>query len=189
MTTGGWIDQSSNNHDVTFFNTPTVIINAINGNDAIRFDGVNQYGDTPAFARPQPFTIYIVSKQIVTSALLRMVDGSQNDFRALISTFTSNRYSVYAGTHLLGDFTTQTNYDIITGVYSGVNSENRLNNAVTNVGNAGIGVASGFTIASKGGNAGEYSNQEVANVILRTGGDSTAKQDRIINYYKARYAL
>jgi hypothetical protein len=183
---GSWVDQSANGFDLTLVNGPGIVIGAINNHFALRFNGINQRGFTAAFARNQPTTVYIVFRNVVLNNG-RIIDGLAVDTN-IIWTQALNQINIFAGTNLIQAVANILIYDIYTGVYNGVTSENRINNAAALVGNAGAGNASGLTVGSGAGGA-NLCNCEIAYLILRQGADSTATQNLFINYLKNRFAL
>ena len=189
LTNLAWVDVSGFGRNLTFFNLPTINLAALNGHDTVTFDGINQYGETVAYARNQPSTFYIVSRMIVTGNGLRIIDGFTDAYEALFNALNNNTFSIYAGNHLITGVLIQTNWNLYTGVFNGANSVIRVNNAAGISGDSGLFNASGLRMASKGGVIGEYANVEIAYLILRTGADPVWLQTNIINWLKTRFAL
>lgn len=188
---GTWGDRSANNFDLTLFNNPTIINNAINGHDALQFDGINQYADrnlTPILN--QPISIYIVFKQITNNFNHRIYSSNPNTV-LLYNTGLPFALDMYAGNSAptVNPAMLINTYDIITNVFNGINSETRTNNNAANVGNSGVVNGTGFTLAAFGGGGINYGNIEIAYIILRGVADNTATQNLFINYLKNRFAL
>lgn len=186
-----WSDCSANGYDLTLFNAPSIINNAINGHDALQFDGINQYGrraGTPV--RTQPITIYIVLKQTTWTIgdIIINSDGTANQM--LSQAVGSPQIWINAG----ATFGTNPNlalntYGIITAVFNGANSELRTNNNASVNGNAGVNSITGLTLAAQRDGLSNYCNIEVAYLILRNAADNTSTQNIIINALKARFSL
>lgn len=186
-----WSDRSANNYDLTLFNAPTLVNNAINGHDALQFDGINQYGQrgiTPVLN--QPLSYYVVLKQITFTAnnhffacnpvnalkLLQGFGGSpQIDMNSIVPLTMNPNLNLNT-------------YGIITSIFNGANSEIRNNNNAAVVGNAGVANGLGFTLGSYFSPS-NYVNAEFAFLIIRQGADNTTTQNLFINYLKNRFAL
>lgn len=188
---GTWSDQSANGFDLTLFNAPTIISPAINGHDALQFNGVNQYARralTPV--RNQPTTIYIVFKHITFTVNDRIFDGTAGTKNSLEQTGVSPNLSAIAGVALNSNPDVILNsFDIITTVFNSINSEIRTNNNVAVIGDTGLFNDAGITLAANSTGAAGFGNCEIAYFILRTGADNTATQNIFINYLKNRFAI
>ena len=185
-----WADQSANGFDLSLLNGPVIIGNAINGHNALQFDGVNQSGSNAALNSVQPNTFYLVCKTITYVSGIPIFDGAVAGnrnalFHNGVSPDTEQYAGVFAGTLITPVLNT---YDIITAIYNGANSELRLNNAPALITNPGIENLNGLRIAANV-NLANFSNVEFAYIILRSAADSTATQNLFINYLKNRFAL
>jgi hypothetical protein len=188
----GWNDQSVNGYNLTLFNNPTRTPNAINGHDALLFDGISQYAANlnPAFLRTQPYTFYFVFNNLTWVNFQFILDGQPSDTGTIQNRTAVNNLSF--GTDGVTFINTNPdpvlNYDIITVVANGANSEIRTNNNASFIGNAGIGNCFGVGLGARivGIN---FVNIEVAYLIVRGVADNTATQNLFINFLKTRFAL
>lgn len=184
-----WEDQSSGGNDLTLLNTPTIISPAINGHDAVRFDGVDQSGiQGGTLSNVQPTTIYSVIDTIVYTGDY-LYDSESGVERNALLQGDGIELDSFAGASI----TTNPNlaagvYGIITNVFNGVNSEIRTNDSVAVTGNSGTQELIGITIGANNSRT-QHGNVEIAYMIYRDGADSTATQNIIINYLLARFAL
>ena len=181
LTAGGWIDQGPTGYNLTFFNNPTIVANATPLRDAVRFDGINQYGENAGVVRNfQPQTVYIVMNSVAWNSPRRVHDNSANTMRLYQLTITPN-LSIRCAAIVDGnpDLAIGT-WGVMTAVYDGLNSEIRTNLNASVIGNAGGASANGLVLGSTGGGGGQFCNYECGYLILRTGADSTAIQNQII---------
>lgn len=186
-----WTDQSANGYDLTLFNAPAVVNLAINGHDALRFDGINQYGlnnAIPAFG--EPITIYMVYKFITwTAGNYNLGDTLIDSFVFYQSGVSPNQQIYNAGVACPNNGMAVNTYNIATCVFNDPNCELRINNAAAVGGGiAGLNVSNGIVLCSQRGIAG-FCNNEVAYLIYRTTADNTATQNLFINYLKNRFAI
>jgi hypothetical protein len=188
LTTSAWEDQTVNGFDLTLYNTPTVVSNAINGHQAVRFDGINQYGRrTTTPTRNQPVTIYAVVKQITWTDNDRIHSSETND-QVFYQAGGTIDLRLYAGAMLnAGGIATDT-YAITTIIFDGTTSEIRINLDDATIGNAGTGNPTGITLVSNSGGS-DFGNVEFAYYMLRQGHDDTATQDLFIAFLKTRFGL
>lgn len=189
-----WSDRSTNNFDLTLFNAPSIINNAINGHDALRFDGINQYGQNidAGFIRNQPQTVYVVFKEITWTIFDTVFNGTGvANQQALYQETITPQLNMFAGNSAPisnPNFVLNT-YNIMTCLYNGANSEIRTNNNAAIVGNSGLQNAVGLTIGARYDGTNFYLNGEIAYIILRSNADTTATQNIFINFLKNRFAL
>lgn len=187
-----WSDRSANGYDLTLFNSPSIINNAINGHDALQFDGINQYAqnNNVGFVRNQPTTLYFVFKIITDPAGSNSISDGSGLFTNLIQMISGNgEFRNYAGLYGSSINTLPLNsYGIVTNTFNGANSELRLNLNAALIGNVGLLNAIGLTLGSNAA-LGENSNIEIAYKIIRQGADSTATQNIFINFLKNRFGL
>lgn len=190
LSTATWGNQASGSHDITFDNTPTVISGAINGHDAIRFDGATEDGRTTTPAISQPYTIYIVFKQITWGSILQVLDdGVVNNAGDLLQLTASPNLRMYAGESLSSDPDLALNtYGIMSLVFNGASSEIRTNTSAAVTGNAGTSDRDGIALGARADGAQE-GNCEIAYLIVRSGADDTATQDLFIAFLQDRFAL
>jgi hypothetical protein len=186
-----WSDRSGNGYDLTLFNAPSIISPAINGHDALRFDGINQYGISgaiPAFG--QPITIYMVFKFITWN------NGSYNLGDTLIDSFVFYQSGVSPNQQIFNAAAACANnqmavntYNISSMIFNDPNCELRINDAVAiGGGSTGLNVSNGIIVSSQRG-IGGFANNEAAMIIYRTVADNTATQNIFIKYLKNRFAL
>lgn len=185
-----WTDEGVGGHDIVFTNSPSIIANATPLRDAVRFNGTSQYGVVATPVRNQPYTIYVVFNSITWTNNRYAIDDGAASSRVLLRCIPPTpNYEAFAGAGL------NTNPDLALGtwgVYSfvvnGVNSEVRTNLNAAVTGNAGALNGNGISIgASPIGS--QFWNGEIGYLIIRTGADSTAIQNYMINGLRALCGL
>lgn len=182
-----WSDQGAGGHTILFTNTPTIVPGATPLRDAVRFDGINQFGTVATPATNQPFTVYCVLNQVTWGLSRRIIDdGVVLSANILYQTGVSPQIFIYSpGGNLAGNPNLALGtWGLMTAIYNGVSSEIRTNLNIAVTGGALGGASrSGMTIGSDTA-LGNNSNVEIAYLILRTGADSIAKQNKLINGLK-----
>lgn len=154
-------------------------------------NGTSQYGRSAAFSQVQPGTIYIVFQSVTWTDVDTIYDGGTLSSMTLSQRGVTPQLKLYAGTadDCTVSPTLQTNY-VVTSGFNGASSFNRLNRNLAVTGNPGAGLdAAGFTLGAKGGAASNFSNILVREVIIRNVADSTATQDRIIQFLMRKHNI
>ena len=191
LTTEAWGDQSTNGYDLALTNAPTIVSNAINGHQSVRFDGVSEFGrriTTPSLT--QPHTYYIVFKQITHTGEVIFSASSGANRPILYQGGTSPNLAIHSGAELSSDPDLALNtYGIITCVLNGANSEIRTNSNAAVIGNAGVTSGTGFVIAANYSGTSAFTNCEIAYILVRSGADSTLTQNIFIAFLKNRFGL
>lgn len=185
-----WGDQSTNGRDITFTNSPAVISNAVNGHDAIRFNGTDESGQTSGFDTPQPITIYAVINSITWTSNDHLICSRAGNSKKLLQGFAATPALSGASATVLPLTASLAlgTFGIITLVFNGVSSEIRLNDNVADSGDMGVVGNTGLTIGAFQ-TPSNWANCEFAYLIIRSVADATAIQDRFINWLEARFAL
>ena len=190
LTAGGWLDQGAGGHDLVFANNPTINPVGLNGRQTVTFDGINQQGQVATPAINQAYTLYVVFKQNIWAGGDAIFDDGVNpDDKIFSQQVGSPNLELHCGAPI------QTNPDlalgsfgVITCVVNGVGSELRTNMNLAVTGNIGAKNGNGITIGARQ-NLTFFSDCEFAYLIIRTGADSTATQNKIIQDLMNRFGL
>lgn len=182
LTTDAWGDQSSNNRDLAFYNTPS--ITSENGKATITLNGSNEFGKTSAFTLAQPFAIIMVFKEISKTGL-GYVDGESFQ-HLLVWTTDGANIALYAGITDSYIATPTIPWGIEIAYFDGANSTNQFNN-LTGSGNVGTNGLDGFTLGSFA-NGTSASNIEVGFVGV-IANPTVEILTRIENYFKTYYGI
>lgn len=178
-----WADQSGNGRDLlqgTDTNRP-----ALQADSSILFDGVDNFLKCSAFTFNQPYTVYILGKQITWADSDRIFSGNAVNTMDLhqSSGGVSPQVSLSAGSGAANNGEWALNvYAAVASVFNGASSSLRVNNTAATTGDAGAGNAGGFELGADSGGTARWSNIQVKEVILFSGAHNTATQDRVINY-------
>lgn len=157
------------------------------------FDGSNDYLKSPAFALAQPETVYFVGSQVGWTANDFILDGAAtNNSGALKQVTATPQYFAYAGgTGSLtnSDFAVGTNA-IVSVVFNGANSSNRVNRLAAVTGSSGDAVRSmnGIVLgASSDGSA--PSNITVSELLVYAAAHGRSFQDRVIMWLLRKWGI
>lgn len=189
---GGWQDQSTGSHNIVFTNTPTIVPNATPLRDAVRFDGINQYGQVATPATITPYSIYIVVSQLTWTNLDRIYeDGTGLGKKMMFQSIVSPNIEIFnnaGGTIQSNPDLALATFGVMTAIFNGANSELRTNLNASVIGVLNSTNGNGITLAART-NFTSLGNIEVAYLIIRSGADSTAIQNKLINGLKAACGL
>lgn len=165
----------------------------VNNRPVVRFDGIDDWVKTAAFALPQPSTVYIVLRQITWASERRVFDDIVGNALTLIQRTATPGLALYAGGGGVSPTTTSLavgSFGIVACVYNGNdNSLIAVNAAAGSTGAlTGTASASGFTL---GANAAISlpSNIDVAEVAVYSGAHDAATRTALKNYLNARYLI
>jgi hypothetical protein len=175
-----WADQSGNGRDLlqaTDTNRP-----ALQADGSILFDGVDNFLQTAAFTMNQPFTWYLLMKQVTWTSGDHICNGLAAN-TALYQSATTPRIRQFAGTSGTENADLVLNaYGVVAAVFNNASSVLQVNNG-TPVTAAAIGAsnAGGFTIG--GDNAGNSpAHVQVKEIILFTAAHDAAQRASVIAY-------
>ena len=159
--------------------------------NGILFDGVDNIMITANFGPyAQPYMIYMVLKQVTwgNNEYFYDLDKSGNDI--ITRSFgTTPAIQIYSGTVLGNDVNLIVNvFGITRSLHNGANSSLQVNNNAKTTGNAG-NINNGNGVILGGGGAGNYSNIQIKEFILRNVDDTDADETVIYNYLKDKYGL
>lgn len=113
-------------------------------------DGSNDYGASPSFSLPQPFTLYLVFEQTTFTNGDVLIDGRANDSAQLWQDTTTPNLSLYAGAN--GPTTTQVplaTKHVLGMILNGANSYIGVDELEPILGNAGTATPNGITLAAR----------------------------------------
>lgn len=181
------LDISGNNKTMSNSDTGKQPIWNANG---VLFDGTDDFLLANLANIPQPFSVYIVLKQISYSKTCLFVCGSSPSHYELVKVKPLENIRNYSGTYLIGNPLLSGNKSIINTVSAGANSLIGINNAEV-VGNAGTFFSGFYGLYLGRYHASELynSNIEVSELIIRKIGDVPQSRSDIYNYLKSKYGL
>ena len=166
-TVSQWDDVTGNaNHlkQATETNQPALQVDG-----SILFDGVDNYLKCDAFTLNQPFTEYMLFRQITWTANDYFSDGNTLASTGFLQAElgATPEVSMYAGTGVAtNDNLLLGTYGIASVVFNGASSLIQINNTIATTGNVGINNAGGFTLGATGNGSTTVSNIQVKEVIL-----------------------
>lgn len=188
-----WADQSGNSRTLsqgTGGNQPLWVSEAINGYDAIDFDGANYFMGRGGAGPTQPYTIFCAIKGDSTAGTQCIVDANTAAIAKV--TITSSNYTLNAGTQLSGS-AASTSTNIVIGVFNGASSTIYVNSGSSGTtGNAGANNMSGFTVGCTQ-SASNFFDGKIGEIIAYSGALSAADILSTYNYldtkWRTAYAL
>lgn len=171
-----WTDQSgSGNHLLqgTDGNRPDYDESAI-----ITFNGTDDFLKCTNFTLNQPSQVSILFNPITWTFNDSIFDGSITDRCRLAQWQPGNRLTlINSGGEVVADNLDATPgaFHAVSTLFSGASSSIKVDNNAATTGNAGAGVAGGFTLARNGGTASGFGNIAVKEIIIRNVDDATIR--------------
>lgn len=159
--------------------------------DGILFDGISN-NIRASFTLIQPAFIYIVFKQVSWTNSDRIFDGINNGFPMTFSQFGTEpdlwMYAADNGFDVLNSISVG-NYMIARNLYNGSSSKCTINTNTPTLGTVGtLKSIDGFVLGSNE-DAGECSNIQVKEVILRKIADAAQDEQDIYDYLANKYSI
>lgn len=182
-----WADQSGNGRTLsqgTAANRP-----AIQTDGSLLFDGTNDYMETATFAVSQPFTIYLVFKQITYTDLDTIYDSLGVSYTALYQRAPSPNITMYCTAD--GPVTSTLPVGTLglhRAFFNGAASTAQLNDTAVTTGNPGATAMDGITLGARNDLA-NFANIQVWEYILISGLISTSDDYNIKVYLKNKYGI
>jgi hypothetical protein len=190
----GWTAASSGLELIDFTGSTTLPLNGslLNGHNTVIFNGIDQYGNSPIPVIGQPFTMYLVARQITYPGLgYYLTDDGLNALQNALITFLANNEFLLAsssGNILNTNFILNT-FQVITIQVNGSNSFLKINLTNSVYGDIGHNLnCNGISLSVDIGKA-FYLNCEFAYIIMRNTADNAVTQNKFINYLKNRFAI
>ena len=186
-----WEDSSPNNNDATqgtAANKPIYKVSILNGKPVVRFDGSNDYMQTPVFTpNLAASTIFVVGKVNGVAAQQFFTDGTTGTTRNIIFINTSS-FAIHSGTTLL-DGAADTSFHIFSALFTASASSKLFKDGTLVIsGNSGTQALNQLRIGidTAGGNplAGD-----IAELIVYRGILTDTERKRIESYLSAKYGI
>lgn len=182
-----WDDQTSNARHLK--QSSGTSQPALQADGSIRF--LNSSGDvdflkTDTFTQAQPFTVYLLMKQVTWNALgnnPRVFAGNTNDVTIMYQIGTTPNLRQYAGNAGADNANLALNtYGVVASVYNGASALTQVNTGTAATGSCGAQSMTAFTLAANGGGGSGYADIEVKEIILYSAAHDAATRARIISY-------
>lgn len=184
-------DQTGNGRNIaqaTAANQPQLILSCLGSLPCMRFDGVNDYLDTTAFAQAQPFTVSDVATRTgnftTIGTLIRGDNGTQFIFRYAGA---ANQVHMYAGTSPAAKTASDSAWHAFNVVFNGASSVLKVD-ATDNTVNAGTngltGGAQNLTVGTVPGGGSEYFTGDLTEEgVWGSGFSATSRTNMCNNQY------
>lgn len=174
-----WADASGNGRtliQLTGTNQPQ-----LQGDGTILFDGIDDNLKTAGFTLNQPETVYLRMRQVTYTTADYFFDGNSNQRGILFQSGVSPTVALFAGSQAADSNALAINtYGSVACVFNGASSVLQIGATIT-TGNAGAANLGGFTLGA-GGTPSNYSNIQVAEVILYDVAHDAATRAQVIAY-------
>jgi hypothetical protein len=138
-----WADNSGNSNNATQASgtlQPLYFTSILGGNGVVRFDGSNDFLETPTITKNQPYTVFVISypRQYKFGYNSYFEDTSLGCTPAIAPSGGVSKYDLYAGTDLFhGSNSSLNTWFIQSCVVNSTSSNITINGAGTVTGNSG----------------------------------------------------
>lgn len=177
-------DASANAATITIQGGATIVTRT-----KVYGDGTDDYMKAPAFSLSQPETVYFVGGQTTWTITDVLYDGNSAASGSLIQTTATPQLNISAGSSVGAVTALAVKTDgVMTSVFNGASSANRLNRAAAVTGNAGASNMGGFTLLGNGSGA-AIANATASEVIIYGAANDTADQDNKILALGAKHRI
>jgi|688.fasta_scaffold676489_2 hypothetical protein len=179
-----WSDRSGSANDVTQAtgaNQPVYRTGVLGGNGVVRFDGSNDFLESPTIVKSQPYTSFLVNlpKQFYSNYNEVFEDSSLGCLSAIAPSGGVAKHDTYAGVDLFGVAATVNAWFIGNHVFNGSSSKNEINGGSITTGNAGTNNINGKFQVGRNWNSTIYVNNDFAFGMVCSGALSDSLRQRI----------
>lgn len=186
-----WSDKSGNGRHLVQASGPAQpLLQVAPRANNILFDGLAQYLKASAFTLNQPTTVYFVGKQVtwVTNATIH--DGNSVNTGLLRQYNVTPNINTYAGS-FVGENTGWAvgQLAVVSSVYNGSASSNRINKGVPVTGNAGASNFGGFTLGVRGDIGAGWANVAAYEIIIMAVADSLTAQNQMVTALGRKWGI
>lgn len=150
--------------------------------DAVIFDGVNDYLKTDPFTLEQPETVYWLGKQVTAADGERIFDGNSSSSGSLRQALSSGNLSITAGVAVGNRNLALNTYGVVAAVFNGASSVLQVGTDAQPGLDPGANNMGGFHLGALGGAGGGFSNIQVKEAIIFASAHDDATRARVINY-------
>lgn len=181
-----WADQSGHAHhlkQLTGTNQPV-----LQADGSILFDGIDNYMVCDAFTLIQPFTVYLLFRQITWTATDIITDGTTGNAQIYQQT-SSPTVGMYAGLGSCAVDLALGDYGIVSGVFNGASSLIQLNKGAPAIGDLSTNDPGGFAMGANPLGPIGYANCEYKEAIIFAGAHDADTRAIVIQYLASVGAL
>jgi len=166
--------------------TPDFSASALNGHDAILFDGINHML-TKTFTLTQPVTYFLVIKQITWVSFDGIINGIGSNQCVLRQRTVTPKIQAFAGIASSEDSNlTLGNWSVLSLIFNGASSSIRVDDNTSTDSDTGTQDPGGIEI---GRNATVYANIAVTEFVIYESALSSGDRDAAHDFLKDKYAL
>lgn len=159
------------------------------GKTSLLFDGSSDFMRAAAFPLNQPAAVYFVGKQITNTASDYIYDGAVTNTIALMQN-GGTAIRARAPAQIANDvFPSLQARAIITSVFNGPASSNRLNLGTPNTGDIGSSSGAGFELGATNGGSTGWANIEVHEIVIYAAAHAPTQQAAIVAKLAAKWGI
>jgi hypothetical protein len=169
---------------IAALNQPLWVANQLNTKPCIRFNGTTEFLTTAVFSVNQPFTMYIVLKQISWTNGDRIIsrpDGTQTIIYQNSTTPTIQQFAGGSGPTTTAG--TIGNWIILAAVFNNASSSLLVNAGNESTGTSGTNSVSGLCMGANAGGINNFANIDIAEFVLYDQAQSLSVRRNLINNY------
>ncbi|MGB2327172.1 MAG: hypothetical protein ACPH3L_05250, partial [Flavobacteriaceae bacterium] len=187
-----WNDKSGNEHHATQSTESLKPISGtatINGNNALKFDGTDDRLENSSLTTGQPFSIFAVIKDDISSGSFRTWwSGDSGGNRSFLQNNNGNNRSMWADSYLYNGSST-TNNEIWTAEFNGSSSVLYVDGTPGTTGNVGNNSINGFWIGEENGSSYPNWNGLIGEILIFDAILSEADRQKIEGYLAHKWGL
>jgi hypothetical protein len=186
-----WGDQGGINHQTqaTYASRPLYKTSGIGARPAILFDGADDFLKCSGFTLVQPYSIYMVARQVSWASGLYLSDGDSNASGAIVQTGVSPIIGIAAPTPTVtGNQLVLSSGGIITAIFNGASGTLQIDNMTTISGNPGANALNGLTLGSRADGT-KNSNVYIGEVLVYSGFHDGTVRALVKTYLSNKYSL
>lgn len=177
----------------TVTNQPLWVDAVQNGLPIMRFDGIDNFMRLAAFFSgnlSQPNTIFVVIDQEGGASNVAYDSAGNGSNRHTLFSDASNFHNMFAGAILADSTAITAPFELVTILFSGVNTTIRIDKVETVSGNGGTTPCQGFTVgANSNTSATEFAAQDIAEILIYNSDVSDEDRTSIENFLTAKWGL
>lgn len=190
------IDDLSQNsrpfNQIAALDQPLLVANEQNGKPTVKFNGINEFMVTPSFSVSQPFTVYMMMKQVTWTTGDRFWSGIGASQPIIYQNLSTPRIYLFAGgSNNTFISPTLNTYFILTAVFNNTSSLLRINNGTAATGTPGTQSIGGGICLGANNNTPPtiFGDVFVGEHFVYSGAHDSETQNSLINYLNREWSV
>jgi len=179
-----WSDLSGSSNNATQATgslQPLYRTGILGGNGVVRFDGVNDFLESPTITKNQPYTSFVITfpRAYLNGYNVFFEDTSLACHPTIAPDSGVSKYQMYAGTSLWGIASTLNAWFLGSYVFNSTSSKITINGGTPTTGNAGSTNINGEFQVGRNWNKGAYNDNDIALGMVCESAFSDALRKRV----------